>query len=537
MSECSPEVFQPRRSLRPRKSTAKALDFDAFSSYRSPKKSCRPAYSETSEDSDDDSCDNIQQTDTVSTNSAIAGKDIYSFNKVKKHERLLSTPQKGSRDKPLLPKTPYQFRQKLGKGIKSSMRNLSSDEEPFAESASDYSPSNSSSSDPDEEEDEVNITQSDSDESEHEQPKSQARYETRKSINTKIKSTANTKSAHNYIIKTEEYFSHSNNKVVTSNHTLDKLKTPRLNQDQLQKLLSHMKLSKVHQKAVVKTTENSKENFSKWLCLLHENFNILLYGLGSKKKLLNDFHTEVLCDHPVIVINGFFPSLTLKDILDAIAIDLMGLNENSANVYDTVDAISREIQYMDTHIYIIVHNIEGDMLRNHKSQNVLSRLSAIPKVHLIASIDHINAPLIWDHNKLSQFNFAWFDVTSFLPYMDETSFESSMMVQRTGNLALSSLRNVFLSLTSNSKGIYMIIIKYQLEHNTNQYYQGLLFKDLYAACREAFLVSSDLALRAQLTEFVDHKMVRLKRSADGAEYLVISIANNLLQQFLSEQGQ
>lgn len=83
----------------------------------------------------------------------------------------------------------------------------------------------------------------------------------------------------------------------------------------------------------------------------------------------------------------------------------------------------------------------------------------------------------------------------------------------------------------------MIIIKYQLEHNTNQYYQGLLFKDLYAACREAFLVSSDLALRAQLTEFVDHKMVRLKRSADGAENLVISIANNLLQQFLSEQGQ
>ncbi|KRT85375.1 hypothetical protein AMK59_2969, partial [Oryctes borbonicus] len=133
-----------------------------------------------------------------------------------------------------------------------------------------------------------------------------------------------------------------------------------------------------------------------------------------------------------------------------------------------------------------------------------------------------------------KFNFAWWDVTSYLPYKDETSFETSMMISKTGSLALSSLRNVFLSLTSNSKGIYLIIAKYQLEH-AGQYYQGMLFKDLYSACREAFLVSSDLALRAQLTEFVDHKMVKSKRAMDGAEYLIIPIPNNLLQQFISDQ--
>lgn len=64
---------------------------------------------------------------------------------------------------------------------------------------------------------------------------------------------------------------------------------------------------------------------------------------------------------------------------------------------------------------------------------------------------------------------------------------------------------------------------------------GIAFKKLYSVCREAFLVSSDLALRAQLTEFVDHKMVKFRRSADGTEYLVIPIANQLLQQFLNEQ--
>lgn len=61
------------------------------------------------------------------------------------------------------------------------------------------------------------------------------------------------------------------------------------------------------------------------------------------------------------------------------------------------------------------------------------------------------------------------------------------------------------------------------------------FKDLYWRCREAFLVSSDLALRAQLTEFLDHKLVKSKRSVDGSEQLNIPIDGGLLQQFLDEQ--
>lgn len=63
---------------------------------------------------------------------------------------------------------------------------------------------------------------------------------------------------------------------------------------------------------------------------------------------------------------------------------------------------------------------------------------------------------------------------------------------------------------------------------------GMPFKDLYRAAREQFLVSSDLALRAQLTEFIDHKLVRTKRNVDGAEHLTIPLNNDLLKQFLEQ---
>lgn len=41
---------------------------------------------------------------------------------------------------------------------------------------------------------------------------------------------------------------------------------------------------------------------------------------------------------------------------------------------------------------------------------------------------------------------------------------------------------------------------------------GLAFPDLYQKCREAFLVNSELTLRTQLTEFKDHKLIRIKKA-------------------------
>jgi len=49
---------------------------------------------------------------------------------------------------------------------------------------------------------------------------------------------------------------------------------------------------------------------------------------------------------------------------------------------------------------------------------------------------------------------------------------------------------------------------------------GLSFQDFYQQCREAFLVNSDLTLRAQLTEFRDHKLIRTKRVSWGKKIIL-----------------
>lgn len=45
------------------------------------------------------------------------------------------------------------------------------------------------------------------------------------------------------------------------------------------------------------------------------------------------------------------------------------------------------------HIYILIHNIDGIELQNYKTQHILSRICSLKNVHLVASIDKVNAAL------------------------------------------------------------------------------------------------------------------------------------------------
>ena len=58
---------------------------------------------------------------------------------------------------------------------------------------------------------------------------------------------------------------------------------------------------------------------------------------------------------------------------------------------------------------------------------------------------------VWDQCKQSQFNWLWWECVTYQRYVEETSYENSLLVQQTGALALSSLTHVLRSLTSNAR--------------------------------------------------------------------------------------
>ena len=60
----------------------------------------------------------------------------------------------------------------------------------------------------------------------------------------------------------------------------------------------------------------------------------------------------------------------------------------------------------------------------------------------------------------------------------------------------------------------------------------LTFSRLYKMCREKYLVNSEVTLRAQLTEFQDHKILKVAKQGDGVLAVQLLISTPLIAKFL-----
>lgn len=64
--------------------------------------------------------------------------------------------------------------------------------------------------------------------------------------------------------------------------------------------------------------------------------------------------------------------------------------------------------------------------------------------------------------------------------------------------------------------------------------KDILFTKLYHECREKFLVSNELTLRAQLTEFIDHKLIKFKPEINGQEAIYLMVDDKNLKMYLED---
>ena len=125
----------------------------------------------------------------------------------------------------------------------------------------------------------------------------------------------------------------------TSDRTLGRLKTPRLSQETLDELLAAEPAR--YEREMLALLDGHRAEFGRWRQLLREGFSVVLFGLGSKKALLEEFRTGALEGEDCVVVNGFFPSLTTKHILNSLTADLLGHDGAFSTVVEQVEFIRR----------------------------------------------------------------------------------------------------------------------------------------------------------------------------------------------------
>ncbi|ELR13629.1 origin recognition complex2, putative [Acanthamoeba castellanii str. Neff] len=299
-----------------------------------------------------------------------------------------------------------------------------------------------------------------------------------------------------------------------------------------------------------------KKSFPKWMHQIQSGFNLLFYGFGSKLKLLDEFGKSMLSAYPLVTVEGYSPTTTVRNLLTMITQSVLGVVQpmpaepmDHCRVLQTMfhsQAAARAARAaIPEDLFIIVHNIDGLALRSPAAQSVLARLASIPQIHMLASIDHAYAPLLWNHIMVGHFNFAWQDATTFEPYEHESEANLALYKSFGKNEVQSghkSVRSVLNSVPANAKRIFKLLANTQLQKIKEMKELGgrgaarrkaIALAEFSTMCEQNLLAGGRDALNTHLREFFDHKIVK-KVGQSGEEMLYVDMSEKELVSVLQE---
>lgn len=214
--------------------------------------------------------------------------------------------------------------------------------------------------------------------------------------------------------------------------------------------------------------------FDQWIFELEEGFNICLYGYGSKRRLVMDFADHLYGQSKrtptILVVNGYTPGLTIRDILTTVASQVLPPHETKLPTQPNalLDLILRTLTTEPpyTPIHLIIHSLDHPNLRKPTVQTLLSRLASHPSTTLTATCDTPNFPLLWDTTLIRNYNFLHHDGTTFEPYRAEvdTVEESNTLLGRSGRrlAGKDGVGYVLKSLPENARTLFRILVAEQL---------------------------------------------------------------------------
>lgn len=306
---------------------------------------------------------------------------------------------------------------------------------------------------------------------------------------------------------------------------------------------------------------------SQWWFELEQGFNICLYGYGSKRQLLTDFaaflHNKLEKPPTIVVVNGYAPGITVRDILNTIAGTLLPSHlQLPVQPQALLELIIEALSAPDVakRMLVLINSIDAAALRRPTTQQMLATLAALPSVSLVATADTLNFPLLWDTSLRSRFHFLFHDTTTFAPYTAEIDVVETVnsLLGRSGRRGIGGkdgVTFVLRSLPANARALFRVLVAEQvaaaLDYPTQATAgaeldgdleanmavggeEGVEYRLLYRKACEELICTNENGFRTLLKEFFDHQMVESRRDALGAERLAVPFRREELEALLEE---
>ena len=214
----------------------------------------------------------------------------------------------------------------------------------------------------------------------------------------------------------DAYFLHASKPARTSTNVFSAL-VPPLSAETYAAVLARLRADPREQERILwRDPKARRACFRRFRTELQQGFNLLLYGYGSKRELLNAFAKDLArtgAGAHVVVANGFHPAFAFKDLLagiERVPGVLDGPSSSSSSVLPSSSSSGAEAQVQRIHaffsqadapeLYIVIHTIEGNAFRAPKNRAALALLALAPHIHVVASSDHIAGAQRWSLSEL-----------------------------------------------------------------------------------------------------------------------------------------
>lgn len=293
---------------------------------------------------------------------------------------------------------------------------------------------------------------------------------------------------------------------------------------------------------------------------LDRGHNVILCGLGSKKVLIEYFRKKYLESEQFVVIDGYMSDISLRQIQNT-------LKELFLDQKDLEKDLINKISSFHSHFYLLVNSIDK-LYSNLKIKAFLNKvLSASPKTHLLATVDHINSAAIFSLPEYIQLNLSWINCPTLQEYKSERTHAKTLLSRNLGfsksknnTCSLAAITSVFENLPISTKKIFLKILSFYNDQPSRKTAKPkakerpdsdsdedsdtmevdepdcphYTFRDLFSDCINEFLVHSETILNSQLTEFIDHHWISKNRTKDGELYIELKLHKKMIGKVLAE---
>ncbi len=294
-----------------------------------------------------------------------------------------------------------------------------------------------------------------------------------------------------------------------------------------------------------KTDKEKLFEYIKNLLLLDNS--ILIYGIGSKLRLIFDFlhyfqnfntidygnqklnygdysYTDEINSYfHILVINGFNPDIKLNMILEQLQnIMLSYCKDNKIlktpiEAGKTIDEQIRLLKILRTHqslnkkkILLVFNNIDGPSFLGKVVQKYISKLIDID-IQILATCDNVYYYYYWSQYVKDNFSFYFIKYNTFEDYSIEISDKYSITGEKSIKSGL-GFSQVYKSLTLLQKKIVKAMAEYQLN---NEGGSGLLTHNILCdLLKDQRILTNSTQIKGLLIEPMDHDII-IERQKQG----------------------